>query len=61
MKTSDTPNLDYLKEKARILSDLLNDPHPGLMTWVLAYSKAMQAISNFWMDPFISEDEEEKE
>ncbi len=27
------PTQDEVKEKARLLYELLSDPHPGLMTW----------------------------
>lgn len=45
---TDTPNIDYLKEQVTVLKQLLDDPHPGLTTWVEMYGKRMQAISDFW-------------
>jgi hypothetical protein len=45
---SDTPNLDYLKQRVSELNELLDDPHPGLAVWVQMYGERMQAISDFW-------------
>ena len=47
---SNTPNLDRLREHVRTLNGLLNDPHPGLHTWVSAYAAQMQAINDFWRE-----------
>lgn len=43
-----TENLEELKARVNRLKGLLDDPHPGLGTWAMAYGKAMQAISDFW-------------
>ncbi len=47
---TDTPNLDYLREKVKRLNDLLNDPHPGLSTWIEAYGRVSREILDFWLD-----------
>jgi len=51
--TSETPNLDYLKEQVDRLQQLLNDPHPGLVTWQQAYADRVNAIVKFWADEAI--------
>jgi hypothetical protein len=45
---SSTPNLDDLRQRVNHLKNLLDDPHPGLFTWVKAYSDAIKAIIEFW-------------
>jgi hypothetical protein len=50
-ETSQTPNLDDLREQVNGLKALLDDPHPGLHTWIGFYAKRMQAIADFWNQP----------
>lgn len=50
-KESTTPNLDYLREQVTALKNLLDDPQPGLASWVMLYGEKMQAITDFWKDP----------
>lgn len=45
---SDTPNIDELKSHVTRLKSLLDDPHPGLSTWMKMYGDEMKAISDFW-------------
>ena len=45
---SDTPNIDYLNKHVTSLKALLDDPQPGLSTWVEMYAIHMQAINDFW-------------
>ncbi len=45
---SGTPNLDELKERLAHLQKLLDDPHPGLMTWSTAYLKASNRVLDFF-------------
>ena len=39
---------EELKEHVRKLKMLLDDPHPGLLTWAMMYRDHMKAISNYW-------------
>lgn len=45
---SDITNLDYLREEVRKLKALLDDPHPGLMSWMYMYRDQMNFITEFW-------------
>lgn len=45
---SETANLDRLSEHINALKNLLDDPHPGLFTWVEIFAKHMEAITSFW-------------
>jgi len=46
-RVSDTPNLDALRERARVLSVMLADPHPGLVSWKLALASVIYDIAAF--------------
>ena len=48
--SSATPNLGYLREQADDLKRLLDDPHPGLASWVAMYDQRMKSIADFWME-----------
>jgi len=41
---------DYAESKQRvdILKKLLDDPHPGLMSWHMAYTEQVQWLVKFW-------------
>jgi hypothetical protein len=39
---------DELKEHVRQLNALLEDPQPGLVSWVQFYQEHMKAISDYW-------------
>ncbi len=39
---------EELTEAVHKLDALLQDPHPGLMTWCEMYGKLMEAIVEFW-------------
>ena len=41
-------NLNDLLEVVEKLHKLLEDPQPGLASWVKIYGDYMQAISDFW-------------
>ena len=44
---SNTPGIDALREDARRLLGLLDDPHPGLHTWMLALSRRCMSIADY--------------
>lgn len=46
--SSSTPNIDWLRERARRLLALLDDPHPGLFVWQAEYGTVAQEIAGFW-------------
>lgn len=48
MNASQTPNLDYLRGEVDKLKALLDDPQPGLSTWVGFYHETMENINDFW-------------
>lgn len=45
---SETPNIDYLLSEVTMLKILLEDPHPGLISWVDMYFLRMKNINDFW-------------
>lgn len=45
---SETPNLDYIKEEVGKLKSLLDDAHPGMREWWLAYGKQVEKLLSFW-------------
>ena len=45
---SETPNIDYLLSEVTKLKELLEDPHPGLASWVDMYFLRMKNINDFW-------------
>lgn len=45
---SDTPNIDFVLSHVSALKSLLEDPHPGLMSWVELYGGHMKALADFW-------------
>jgi len=47
MDDSQTPNFDELKRLATNLKALLDDPHPGLISWGMALTSDIEAISKF--------------
>jgi hypothetical protein len=47
---SDTPNLDRLRREVDILKLLLDDAHPGLITWNMAYCLQVEKIIAFWKE-----------
>ena len=48
MDNTNTPtNIEFLKEQVDKLKSLLDDPQPGLASWVQMYGERMQALSNF--------------
>ncbi len=51
-----TPNLDYLRDQVNKLKLLLDDPQPGLASWVIMYGDRMKAINDFWNDKPRKED-----
>lgn len=44
---SDTPNLDQLREYAHRLVGLVDDAHPGLVTWNEALVRVLRSIAEF--------------
>ena len=48
-------HLDALREKVERLKRLLDDPHPGLHTWVIALDRAIVAITREYHVDFIRE------
>jgi hypothetical protein len=48
--TNETPNLDRLRREVDILKRLLDDPHPGLITWNMAYARQMEKLVAFWTE-----------
>ena len=47
MSKSETPGIDALREHVRVLTGLLDDPHPGLFTWRTALYRQIQEIKQF--------------
>lgn len=45
---SNTPNLDHLKVLVNRLKALLDDPQPGMASWVQMYGETMSQIVDFW-------------
>jgi hypothetical protein len=45
---TDLPNISFLREQVDALKRLLDDPHPGFVTWAAMYGDRMQALSDFW-------------
>ncbi len=41
-------SFSHIKDLNRRLTALLDDPHPGLMSWCQEYATVMQTISDFW-------------
>ncbi len=48
---SDTPNINRLLILAHRLVALLQDPHPGLSTWIESYGRTVRNITEFWDEP----------
>jgi hypothetical protein len=44
---SDTPGLDELRELNRRLTGLLDDPHPGLVTWMMMLSETLMKMADY--------------
>lgn len=44
-------NLEELRCRVRKLLALLDDPHPGLMTWQESYSQALETVAVWWETP----------
>ena len=42
-----TISIAELKEKVRKVSQLLDDPHPGLSTWRIAVHRALKRLSSY--------------
>lgn len=40
--------LEKLKEHVNKLKSLLDDPHPGISSWISAYVCQMKFIADFW-------------
>lgn len=47
---NDLAHLGILKDKVNTLKKLLDDFHPGLLTWSEAYHRTMQDIVNFYTE-----------
>lgn len=47
-KTSDTPNLDFLKQEVSRLKKLLDNPYPDVAAWREDYGKCMSEIVDFY-------------
>ena len=37
-----------IQERLRNLKQLLDDPHPGLCTWTVAYERAVDSVLDFY-------------
>jgi hypothetical protein len=46
-----TSQRNELKEHVDRLKKLLDDPHPGLSTWVHAYGQEVNWLMDFWGEP----------
>lgn len=44
---TDTPNIDELLRKARLLVRLLEEPSQGTLTWHLAVHRVIDSIAEF--------------
>jgi hypothetical protein len=42
--------IELLKEKVRLLNQLLDDPQPGLISWCLALGKTMDELNLLWKE-----------
>lgn len=49
--TSDE-RIAWLRDRVAMLKALLDDPQPGLHTWVEAYGKLMTELTDFWRKDF---------
>lgn len=50
MVESNTPLLDALKAETKALLALLDDPHPGLMTWQSAVEERMRNMDRIYFE-----------
>lgn len=50
MEASETPNLDGLKERVNRLHSLLEDPHPGLVSWNMMLGDTMNELVEWWTE-----------
>lgn len=51
VRPSTTPNIDTLKREAKALVALLENPHPGLISWNEQLGDRLKAISEFYTGP----------
>jgi hypothetical protein len=45
---SEINSLDELREEVDKLKSLLDDPHPGLMSWSCFFVERMHNITSYW-------------